>query len=347
MNYLLIFISALLLAIGGTPLARRLALRLEVLDLPSERKIHSQPIPRLGGIAIYTAFMLALVLLGDRFYIPQVVGIFLGATLVSLLGAWDDRRGLPAYLKLVGQILAALILIGSGIKVGFLHHPLLNALVTVVWVVGITNALNFLDNMDGLAGGVATIASTFFVLMAGLSGQYLVGSLAAAVMGASFGFLLYNFNPATIFMGDSGALFLGFVLAAVGIKLRFPDNVDFVTWMVPVAVLALPIFDMALVVFSRLRRGKNPLTTPGKDHVSHRLVALGYTRREAVLILYLVCGTGGVLAMAITEASVIMGYVLGGITFVGALVALVWLEWRVPGGQLRVPQQTVEPSEMG
>lgn len=345
MNYLLIFISALLLAVGGTPIARRLALRLDVLDLPSERKIHSQPIPRLGGVAIYTAFMLALVLLGNRFYISQVVGIFLGATLVSLLGAWDDRRGLPAYLKLVGQILAALILIGSGVEVGFLHHPVLNALVTVIWVVGITNALNFLDNMDGLAGGVATIASTFFVLMAGLSGQYLVGSLAAAVMGASLGFLLYNFNPATIFMGDSGALFLGFVLAAVGIKLRFPDNVDFVTWMVPVAVLALPIFDMALVVLSRLRRGKNPLTTPGKDHVSHRLVTLGYTRREAVLILYLACGAGGVLAMAITEASVVMGYVLGGIAFIGGLVALAWLEWRVPGGQLRITRETAQPSE--
>ena len=147
----------------------------------------------------------------------------------------------------------------------------LNIAATLVWVVGITNAMNLLDNMDGLSGGIAAIAALFFLLFAAMSKQYLVGALAAALVGACVGFLFYNLNPASIFMGDTGSLFLGFTLAAVGIKLRFPDNSAFVTWMVPVLVLAVPIFDTTLVIISRLRRGLNPLTTPGKDHLSHRL----------------------------------------------------------------------------
>jgi len=179
--------------------------------------------------------------------------------------------------------------------------------------------------MDGLSGGVATIACIFFLLLAAMSGQYLVASLAAALLGACIGFLYYNFNPAGIFMGDTGSLFIGFVLAALGIKLRFPDNVDFVTWMIPVVVLGLPVFDTGLVVVSRLRRGLNPLTTPGKDHFSHRLVAMGATRREAVLVLYLVSCALGVVAMFLTQAGVIEGYFVGLVLVVVAVYAL----WRL------------------
>ncbi len=191
---------------------------------------------------------------------------------------------------------------------------------------GITNAFNLLDNMDGLSGGVAAIASAFFVLLAAMSGQYLVGALAAALLGASIGFLVYNVNPASIFMGDAGSLFLGFMLAAVGIKLRFPDNVTFVTWMIPVIVLGLPILDTTLVSLSRVRQRLNPLTTPGKDHVSHRLVNQGYTRREAVLTLYLVCSGLGVVAMYLTQATVIEGYAVGVALLLGAAYALYRLE---------------------
>jgi UDP-GlcNAc:undecaprenyl-phosphate GlcNAc-1-phosphate transferase len=324
-TYMLLVATSLLFAVGMTPVARQVAWRLGIVDRPSARKIHLRPMPYLGGTAIYLAFVLALLLLGDRFYIHQVVGIFVGATLMSLLGLWDDRRGLSAYAKLAGQLVAAGILALTDVRIGILRHPVLNTGATILWVVGITNALNLLDNMDGLAGGVAAIAAAFFVLLAARSGQYLVGALAAALLGACLGFLVYNFNPASIFMGDSGALFLGFMLAAVGIKLRFPDNLDIVTWMVPVLVLGLPIFDTTLVFISRLRRGLNPLTTPGKDHVSHRLVALGYSRREAVLICYLITGALGVVAIFVTEASILEGYI------VGALVALagLWGLWRM------------------
>jgi len=314
-QYLLIVVSAFVLAIGGTPLFRRLAYKLGILDIPNTRKVHSRPVPLTGGIAIYVAFIVALVLFGGRAHIREIIGIILGATLCSFLGLWDDRYDLKAGIKLVGQIAAAMILILSGVQVQAMPNNILNIAVTLLWVVGITNAMNLLDNMDGLCGGVGAVAAAFFLLMAAMSGQYLVGALAGALLGAAIGFLFYNVNPASIFMGDTGALFLGFMLAAVGIKLRFPDNVQFVTWMVPIMVLGVPIFDTSLVFIARLRRGANPLTTPGKDHVSHRLVHAGFTRREAVMIICLTGCAFGVLAMYVTQANVAEGYIVGGATF--------------------------------
>jgi UDP-GlcNAc:undecaprenyl-phosphate GlcNAc-1-phosphate transferase len=331
-QYMLILASALFIALGIMPLVKRAAVRWGFIDQPSARKVHTRPTPRLGGVAIYLACIAALLAFSGRFYVSQLVSILVGASLVSFLGVWDDRHGLRPVLKLVGQMLAAGILILSGIQVGFLPIPVLNLLGTLLWVVGITNALNLLDNMDGLSGGVATIGCIFFLLLAAMSGQYLVGILAAALLGACLGFLYYNLNPANIFMGDSGSLFIGFVLAALGIKLRFPDNVAFVTWMVPVVVLGLPIFDTALVVVSRLRRRIHPFTA-GKDHVSHRLVRLGATQREAVLMLYLVCCALGVVAIFLTQASVLEGYFVGALLLLFALYAL----WRLEQVRLETP----------
>jgi UDP-GlcNAc:undecaprenyl-phosphate GlcNAc-1-phosphate transferase len=335
-TFMLIFASALVMAIGGTPLVRRIALRLGVTDQPNARKIHVNPIPLLGGVAIYGAFIAALLLFGDRFRINELLSILIGASLMSFLGVWDDRRSLSPLLKLVGQFLAASILVISGVYIGTFPWEALNIAVTLLWVVVVTNAMNLMDNMDGLSGGIGAVAAIFFLLLAAMNNQYLVGALSAALVGACLGFLVYNFNPASIFMGDAGALFLGFILAAVAIKLRFPEGVQIVTWMVPVLILGLPLFDTALVIVSRLRRGLNPLTTPGKDHTSHRLVALGYTRREAVLICYLICAGLGVIALFITEASILEGYVVGSITALAGLASLVRLE-RVdfPGKQAR------------
>lgn len=300
--FLLIGVSALLLAIGAVPVMRRVALQTGTVDKPAARKIHSSPVPLLGGAAIYLSFILVLIFFGDRDYINEVVGIFVGASLMSFMGVVDDRWGLGSYAKLVGQMLAAGILVYTGVKVQ-LFGSWMDTAVTILWVVGITNALNLLDNMDGLSGGVAMIAAIFFTLLAAMSKQYLVGALAAALAGACAGFLIYNWNPAHIFMGDAGSLFLGFMLAAVAIKLRFPSNSPTVTWMIPLLVLGLPIFDTTLVFISRLRRGKNPLTTPGKDHVSHRLAFLLGSRREAVLVCYLICCAFGVTAIFVSQAS--------------------------------------------
>lgn len=325
-NLLLIFASALLLVIGATPVTRRLANHLGVVDTPSARKLHLRPVPLMGGVAIYAGFIVALFLFGERWVIPQVISILIGATIVSFLGIWDDRWGVRPVLKLLGQAVAAGILIVSGVEVSFLPHPVLNVAVTFLWILGITNALNLLDNMDGLSGGVGGVAAGFFLLLAAMNGQYLVGSLAAALTGACLGFLCYNFNPATIFMGDAGSMFLGFTLAVVGIKLRFPGRPSMLTWMIPVVVLALPIFDTTLVVVSRLRRGLNPLTHPGKDHVSHRLVSIGLSQRKAVAVLYLVCCALGLIALLIMRAEALEAYVLGLIVVMAGLVSLVALE---------------------
>ncbi|MGQ9585218.1 MAG: MraY family glycosyltransferase [Anaerolineae bacterium] len=328
-RYMLIAGTALLLAGAGTPLARHLALKLGILAHPEARKPHQTATPLLGGVAIYGASLAALILFGDRFYVYQTVGILLGATLVSFLGLWDDRRPLSPGIKLLGQLVAAGLLLATGVQVNVLRNQALNVVVTLFWVVGITNAMNLLDNMDGLSGGVAVVVSAFFLVLSAMNDQYLVGTLSAALVGACLGFLIYNFNPARIFMGDSGSLFLGFVLASVGIKLRFPANADVITWMIPVLVLGLPIFDTTLVVISRLRRGLNPLSNPGQDHLSHRLVALGYTRREAVLISYLIAGALGVIALFVTQATLIEAYAVGGAVLLAAAIAL-WRLERIP-----------------
>lgn len=303
-------------------------MKLGIVDEPAARKVHTTPIPRFGGIAMYGAVVIALLVFRGRFGLNQMVSILLGATWVSLLGVFDDRWGLRPLLKLIGQVVGALILIFAGVQVQFLSSQALNWAVTIIWVVGMTNAINFLDNMDGLSGGIAAIASAFFLLLAVQNGQYLVSVLSAALLGASFGFLVYNFNPATIFMGDTGSLFLGFMLAAVGIKLRFPNNTDAITWMVPVLVLGVPIFDTSLVVFSRLRRGLHP-ATPGKDHTSHRLVRMGFTQREAVMLLYLVGGMLGMVAIFVTQADLIEAYLFGGSVFLAGLWGI-WRMERVP-----------------
>jgi UDP-GlcNAc:undecaprenyl-phosphate GlcNAc-1-phosphate transferase len=323
--YLLVFAGALVLAIGATPAARWLAPRTGFIDHPEARRLHKRPVPRLGGVAIYLAVIVAALILGERRNFNEFGAILIGATGMSFMGLMDDRWGLRPLIKALAQVLAALLLYANDIYVGTFHHPVANLVMTVLWVGFVTNAVNFLDNMDGLASGISAIAATFFALMCSFSGQYLVGALSIAVLAACLGFLFYNLNPASIFMGDSGSQFLGFVLAAIGIKLRFPDNVEFVTWMIPVLVMGVPIFDTTLVIISRLRRRLNPASTPGQDHTSHRLVNAGMSQREAVLTIYVVSFVLGLIAVFITEASITEGYVAGALVVLAGLYGI----WRM------------------
>jgi UDP-GlcNAc:undecaprenyl-phosphate GlcNAc-1-phosphate transferase len=328
----LILVASLTFSLIATPVARRVALRTGIISVPRNRDIHVNPVPLLGGVGIYVGFVLALVFLGDQAYVREAVAIILGATLISLFGLTDDRHGMRAWVKLSGQALAGVVLIIGGTQVQIFPYEWLNWVVTLVWVVGITNALNLLDNMDGLSGGVAMVAASFFVLLSYMNEpqQVLVGAAAAALVGACLGFLRYNLNPATIFMGDTGSLFLGFILAALAIKLDFLGNTPLVTWMVPVCVLAVPIFDTSLVVVARLRRGKNPLVTPGKDHLSHRLVAFGLTKREAVLVCYLLGGAAGMVGTFLTQATLDEALVVGVTMFAALLGGIAWLEYTCP-----------------
>lgn len=331
-SVLLILLAALVLAWSGTPVARRAAHHTGFLDLPGARKIHPSPIPLLGGLAIYAGFLAAVLLLGQRSVVSQLLGILAGVTLVAVAGAWDDRRGLSPLLKLSLQILAGLLLVSTGVGVLLFHQPWADTLVTLFWVVSITNALNFLDNMDGLAAGVAAICSALFLVLAAMNDQVLVGTLAAALLGASLGFLVYNFNRASIFMGDSGSMLLGFILAVLGIKLRFPHNEPLVTWMVPVIVLGLPIFDTTLVVLSRLGR-RVAVYVGDRDHLSHRLVGAGLSPREAVMALYILSLILGVVAIYITQANRLEAYVIAG----GLALAFVLGLWQA-GSRLGVKQ---------
>jgi UDP-GlcNAc:undecaprenyl-phosphate GlcNAc-1-phosphate transferase len=327
-QYVLIFVAALFVATVATPLVRRLALRWDVLDVPEARKTHARPMPLLGGLALLAGVLAGMVAYQERVELVELGVILVGATWISLWGLWDDRSGLRVASKLTAQGLAAAALVFGGVRVSLPLPEAADVMLSFLWIIVVTNAFNLLDNMDGLSAGVGAVTATFFLLLAALNGQYLVGALAAAVLGACLGFLLYNFNPAQIFMGDSGSLFLGFILAVLGIKLRFPGHSNTVTWLVPVLVLLVPLFDTALVVVSRLRRGLNPLTTPGSDHLSHRLVERGWTLRETVLLLLLASCASGAVAIFVSVASHAAAYSVAGLVSIVALVALLYLERR-------------------
>ncbi len=308
--------------------------RVGMVDLPGPRKVHATPIPLLGGLAMYAGVMLAILFAFDGPARAQSIGIVTGATLVAVVGFLDDRGWLHHQLKLfVAMPLAAVILLASGIHTQIFSSLLggttgywLDAALTILWVVGITASFSILDHMDGLCAGVAAMASVFFALLAYLSGQTLVTTLAAAVLGASAGFLRWNFKPAKIFMGDGGAMFLGFLMATLALKLRIDHASPVANLLAPLLILGATIFDTTLVTISRTRRGFLPFATPGKDHSAHRLANLGFGQRGAVLAMYLVgaiCGGAAILITYLSGAGAVA-------VAVGALVcmslAVAWLE---------------------
>ena len=321
----LIFLLALAITGFSTPWVRRAAIALGFVDEPARRKLHSTPMPLMGGVAIVAGFAIALLF----FYklLPRTVtAVLLASIIIAIIGLFDDRYDLPAWVKFGGELGVVVLLLFFDMGVKLPLPTFINYFITFIWIVGITNAINFLDNMDGLSAGLSAVSAAFILLLGSEGGQFLVSTLAAGILGACLGFLRYNFKPAKIFMGDVGALFLGFLLAVIGLQLRFPDNRSIVTWMVPVFIMGVPIFDMSLVVFSRTRRGLNPMTTPGKDHISHRLVDLGYSQREAVLILYLIAGVMGMIGLFISRANIAEAYTVGALVFIFALYAIWWLE---------------------
>jgi len=303
-----------------------------LVDHPGPRKVHLKPIPLMGGIAIYLGFILAMWVTRHHFPRLQVAAIALGATLVVAVGFLDDRGLLHHQVKLfVGMPLAALILIASGIRAQLFSRfvpgtpgVVLDLCFTVFWVVGITAAFSILDHMDGLCAGIAAVAAAIFTLAAILNGQIMVRTLGAAVLGAALGFLRWNFNPAKIFMGDGGAMLLGFLMATLGLKVR-PEGIAFpIDWLIPILILGVPIFDTSLVSISRTRRGLLPFTSPGKDHTAHRLSNLGLGHRGGVLVLYCMGALFGGLALLVPHLSPRLAYGLAAI-LISAGWAMVFL----------------------
>lgn len=284
MKYLLFFIVATALSAGLTPLVRLLALRTGFVVAPRSDRWHSKPTPVLGGIAMVVPFVVTFMWAFGLD--PRMLPLVIGAVLIFLLGLYDDLRGLTPQVKFVGQIAVTALLISMGTVVEIIPWPVISYPLTFLWIVGLTNAFNLIDNMDGLSAGIAAISSAALFAFSISAGEANLAVCAVVLAGTCVGFLFFNFNPARIFMGDCGSMFLGFCLAVLSISGTWKHASSLmVTLLVPVLVLGIPIFDTAFVTFMR-KMGGRPISQGGRDHMSHRLVALGFSEKKTVLILY-------------------------------------------------------------
>ncbi|ALS26067.1 MraY family glycosyltransferase [Paenibacillus cisolokensis] len=328
--YLIGFAVALVLALVLTPLVKSLAFRIGAIDKPNYRKVHTRVMPRLGGLAIYIAFAVALFvalpLMPDSLLRPYDInlirGLLVGGTIIVLIGALDDRFELSAKVKLLGQLAAACVVVfGFGIHINLVNIPFgetmqpiadwLSIPLTIIWIVGVTNAINLIDGLDGLAAGVSGIAIGTILVMAVIVGFEPIVLLSTLMLGAIAGFLVFNFHPAKIFMGDSGSLFLGFSLATLSM-LGF-KQVTIVSFVTPLLIIGVPLSD---TFFAIVRRwvNKRPIFAPDKGHLHHRLRELGFSHRRTVLIIYGVAAFFG--ACAIFQAAVVQSSGANWVTFV-------------------------------
>lgn len=334
--YVYVFCFSLLLSLLLTPWARRLAIRFKVLDYPGERKLQDKPIPLMGGLAIFLAFLFTILvnliillmiksntgfqnllpnpvgaILISSFpkflkSLPQLIGILIGGTIVLLLGLIDDMKGLKPETKILGQVMVILPLIALGIRATlFTENFYVGSLVTLIWMLAIINAFNLLDNMDGLTAGVGLIACFIFFIVTSRQHQPFTSIALLALAGALLGFLRYNFNPAKIFLGDAGSMFIGYMLAVLSITASYyreglPTHLPVV---MPILILAVPIFDTLSVISIRIKR-KEPIFSADKNHFSHRLVALGFSQRGAVLLIYLISFCLGITATLLTQVNI-------------------------------------------
>jgi len=322
------------------PSAIWIARRVGLMDMPGSavHKRHTVPVPLSGGIALALSILVLIPIL--HLWQKDIIRILLAAIIILAFGLWDDAKGLRAYVKLIGQILAAILLIASdvsvhfleGLSIPFLSGDILIVLdwgITILWFVGITNAFNLIDSMDGLVVGIAGIAFAFFMVMALVSQQLFLAQFSAALFGICIGLFVFNVSPARLFLGDAGAQALGFVLAAVAM-IYSPDNLpQSSSWFVPIMVLAIPIFDTTLVVVSRLIHHK-PVFQADCAHTYHRLNAIGLDQNRAVLAIHVTALVLNFLAfIAVSQAPLQANLIFGATVCIG-IAALVYLERKVP-----------------
>jgi UDP-GlcNAc:undecaprenyl-phosphate GlcNAc-1-phosphate transferase len=318
------------LRFAATPVVKAFAIMGGAMDVPGEaRRIHDHPIPRMGGLAIFLGFILSVVLFAD--ISMQVQGILLGAVVIVVMGAVDDVVSLPAVVKFLVQLAAAVIAVLHGVVIEMLMHPIFFSLnqgvvlgalaipITVLWIVGITNSVNLIDGLDGLAVGVSTISSVTILAVSLLVSQPNVALILAALTGACVGFMPYNVNPAKIFMGDTGAQLLGYVLATVSVVGMFKFYA-LVTFAVPVLALAVPLCDTLFAFFRRLLRGQNPMK-PDRGHFHHRLIDMGLNQKQAVAVLYSISALLGLAAVVLAASGTVRVLLL---CFTFLLAVVVW-----------------------
>ena len=309
-------VLAYILSLIFTPLIKRMALKIGATDTPNSRKVHTKIMPRLGGGAIYAAFSLALLLTQDLN--NYTVGLLIGGTVIMLVGFLDDVFGLSPKLKLLGQLIAALILIAFGYRVQFITHPWgAGSLIdleyftipfTLLWIIGVTNAVNLIDGLDGLAAGTSAIAAITMALVAWSNNQGAAASLALILAASTIGFLRYNFHPARIFMGDSGSLFLGFTLGALAVS-GLTKGATVISLFIPVVILGIPIMDTLFAIVRRFTNGK-PIFQPDKKHLHHCLLDLGLSHKQTVLVIYFIDGCLGASAVILSKLSTYQSYIV-------------------------------------
>ena len=346
-DHVLAFMIALGMALILTPAVIAFARQTGALDKPDARKVHVRPIPRIGGIGIYAAFMASILvqlIFADVTpeFMTSLIGLMIGGTIIVAIGIIDDYCDLPAKVKLLGQIFAAAVLvIGFDVRIDVITDPFgdyiylefLAIPATSFWVVGLTNTVNLIDGLDGLAAGVSSIAAVTIFLVAMEEGIPFVAMVTAALAGAAVGFLYYNFNPARIFMGDTGSMFLGFMLAGISV-VGAVKSAATIALIVPILALGLPILDTTFAIVRRARNHR-PIFKPDKGHLHHRLLAHGFTQKQAVLLMYVVSALFGLCAIALTAVS----------TQAAALILLIVAAAVLVGArklgilQLDVPQQ--------
>ena len=305
---------AALVALMTTPVVRSLAVRMGAVDVPKDgRRMHDHPIPRMGGLAIFFGFILSVLIF--QTLTPSLRGMLLGSVIIVVLGILDDIYALPALPKFLVQIVAALVAVLEGNRIEFLSNPnifskepfwelgWLSIPISVLWIVAITNSVNLIDGLDGLACGVSTISSMTLLVIALIVSEPDVAILMAALAGACIGFLPYNLNPAKIFMGDTGSTFLGFILATVSIQGLFKFYA-IISFAVPFLMLGLPIFDTCFAILRRVAIGQSPMS-PDRGHIHHKLIDMGFSQKQAVAVLYIISAILGLSAVVLTTIGVV------------------------------------------
>ncbi len=337
------------ISFAATPIVKSFAQKVGAIDVPRDaRRVHDHPIPRMGGMAIFLGFLISVLLFVD--ISRPVRGILLGAVLIVACGAIDDVVSLNAWIKLAVQVAAAIVAVAHGVVIEVFRNPnifsenealVLGALavpVTVIWIVGITNSVNLIDGLDGLAVGVSTIASTTMFVVALLVSEGNVAVILAALMGACLGFMPYNLNPAKIFMGDAGSLLLGYVLSTVSVVGMFKFYA-IVTFVVPILALALPLFDTLCAIIRRLLRGQSPMH-PDRGHLHHRLIDMGLSQKQAVAVLYSISAVLGLCAVVLATSGTVRICLLV-VAVLAAVAVGIFIKRTFKGHKYRPP---VDPS---
>ncbi|WP_126428818.1 glycosyltransferase family 4 protein [Brevibacillus marinus] len=335
-SYLFGLLTSLMIAFLTTPYVKRLAVKLGAVDKPDARKVHTKVMPRMGGLAIYLGYVVSLFL-----FVPltkEIIGIFLGGTIILLVGMLDDRFQLTPRWKLLGQLVGvAVVVIPFGLKIGVVNLPFggivdftsgwlawLAIPITIVWIVGVTNAVNLIDGLDGLSAGVSAIATATIAVMAILMHDAVVSTYCFVLLGAILGFLYFNFHPARIFMGDTGALFLGFNLAALSV-MGFKEAL-FVSFIIPIVVLGVPLWDTFFAIVRRIIN-KKPISSPDKGHLHHCLLNMGLSHRATVITIYGVSLLFGATAILLTKTEALWASLI----IMGILLVIIHLATEVTG----------------